>query len=325
MKISCIIPTLARGPVLVHTIRLLLRQTFPAYEIIIVDQTREHSAPVENLLERWRQGKRIQWLRQTETNASRARNSGALAASGDVLLFLDDDIVLGPSLLERYARTFRRTRAPGVCGQILEGDRHRVHRLPRAVGGEFGWLLYFPKNYDREIVTSFMMSGNVAIRRDIFLALGGMDENFEKGAFREESDFAVRFRRAGYRFIFSPQCGIYHLGAGGVPGGGSRHWNDGRDFRYFHHCVGDWYFNLKHARAPGAAARLLYHSLRCFVVNRARLRQPLRMFAAFLFWAAALPVAFFKLSRGPVYCTGRRGGVFPPNASHSRRPNASVP
>lgn len=296
--ISCIIPTLARGEVLLDTLAMLRAQKPRAQEIIVVDQTPIHPPKVQSAIEALSKAGQIVLLHQSEPNAAKARNAGALAASGDILLFLDDDVCLPPSFLAAYSQAFRNTLVSAVAGQVLEGSAATVDRLPpRASDPGLGWL-YFPKNYSRPCSTSFMMAGNFGIRRELYLKLGGMDEAFERGAYREESDFAMRFVRSGYRFLFNPACSLRHLGAPLVPYGGARHWSRGRDFRYFHHCVGDWYFNLKHANRR-TLGPLLLHSLRYFVFNRMRLQRPWQLPAAFAFWASALPVATLRVAEGP--------------------------
>jgi GT2 family glycosyltransferase len=308
-SISCIIPTLGRGCVLCDTIRALAQQSCAPHEIIVLDQTPIHEARAERTLIDWAQGGVIKWFHQAEPNASKARNAGALAATGEVLLFLDDDIQIAPDFIASYAETFERTRAVGVSGPVLEADGQMVgHVDSRALGGELGWLLHFPKNYDRECETSFMMSGNVAIRREVFLALGGMDENYQRGAYREESDFAMRFREAGYRFSYNPRCGIVHLGAGLVLQGGARTWQRQREFWYLHHCVGDWYFNLRFVTLR-AAGPLFARSLRHFVFNRQSLERPWRIPFAFGYWLAGFPIAALQRLSGAQLLPSTESGV----------------
>lgn len=293
MNISCIIPTLNRGKVLSDTAEMLFAQSYPAHEIIVVDQTPQLDEETHLTLTEWSQQGKICWLRQKEPNASKARNTGALVATGDVVLLLDDDIRIRPDFLAAYAETFQRTGAPGVAGQVLEGDAKEVDKLPsKASDPEIGWL-YFPKNYSKECETLFMMSCNVAIRLDIFLKLGGMDENYEKGAYREESDFAMRFKRAGYKFHYNPKCSIYHLGAQIVKGGGARSWWEKGRFWCFHHYVGDWYFNLGYA-TPRTFGLLFYRSLRYFVINKPRFKNPAELIVTLVAWLAAAPVAMVR-------------------------------
>jgi GT2 family glycosyltransferase len=305
VRISCIIPTLNRGRVLCDTVAMLLAQSYAAHEIIIVDQTPEPDEETQRALTVWNEGGKIRWLRQREPNASKARNIGAVAATGDVLLFLDDDIRIKPDFLAAYAETFQRTNAVGVAGQVLEDDAKEVDQLPpKAFDLETGWL-YFRKNYSKECETSFMISCNAAVRRDVFLAVGGMDENYIKGAYREETDFAMRFLRAGHRFYYSPKCSIYHLGANAVQGGGARSWWTAGKFWYFHHCVGDWYFFLGNCSWRNWYS-LLYSGLRAFVLNRQSRERPWRIPTAMAVWLAGLPVAAWRRWNGPVLIDSNR-------------------
>jgi GT2 family glycosyltransferase len=273
---------------------MLLNQKATPHEIIVVDQTGGGQTLCDISLKFKAEEGMIKWLRQSEPNASKARNTGALAATGEVLLFLDDDIRITPDFVAAYAETFASTNAAGVSGPVLEREGDRVTDLaPGTLASELGWLLQFPRSYNKPCETSFMMSGNFAVQRQIFLTLGGMDENYERGAYREESDFAMRFRRAGYRFHYNPCCRIVHLGPAAVPHGGARSWRQNRDFWYFHHCVGDWYFNLGFITAM-TAVPLLVRSLRHFVFNRQSLERPWRMPLAAAYWLWAFPYAMAR-------------------------------
>jgi hypothetical protein len=132
-----------------------------------------------------------------------------------------------------------------------------------------------------------------------------MDENYERGAHREEGDFAMRFIRAGNWFQFSPEASVYHLGPSVIPEGGARNWHKGRDFRYFHHCIGDWYFNLAYINLKNFYP-LFRASLHGFVFNRQSLERPLRLPLALAYWFAGMPVAFFKRMRGARLIGARR-------------------
>src|SRR5262249_24578077 len=90
---------------------------------------------------------------------------------------------------------------------------------------------------------------------------------------------------------------LIHLGPSGAPGGGARSWQT-EGFWYFHHCVGDWYFNLGYGNLR-TSLPLLARSLRHFVLNRQTLNNPLRMPFALAYWLAGLPIAAVKRLCGP--------------------------
>jgi glycosyltransferase involved in cell wall biosynthesis len=295
LKLSCIIPTLNRGTVLVETIRQLLEQATPADEIIVVDQTSEREVTMQARLKEWNDQRRIRWIRQREPNASKARNVGALIATGDVLLFLDDDIEIGRDFVAAHARNYLDPKVVAVSGQVLEIEKEVTTKLKaRSDDPDIGWI-HFPKNYGERCTTSWMCGNNFSVRRGVYLEVGGMDENYRRGGFREETDFAMRFLRAGYRFQFDPTASIIHLGVRAVPRGGARSW---RNPLQWHHCIGDWYFNLRFMNASNAFL-LVWIGFRHLVTSRYNVMRPWRLPVSGACWIISLPIALILTIRGP--------------------------
>lgn len=299
LRISCVIPTFNRGPVLVRSLEMLLDQTYQADEIIIVDQSTEVPPEVGERLRKMAESGKIQWIRQTEPNASMARNRGALASSGDVILFLDDDIIVESDFIESYALAFADEGVRGVAGQILEGDRETVDELdPRATDPEVGWT-YCTRNYTRPIEGAFVISANMGVRRADFFAVGGMNERYYRGAYREEGDFAQRWRKSGRVFHFRPDVSLYHLGGAGVPSGGQRHWTyKSPQWMGWHHYFGDWYFILCHATWR-TLPPLLLGSLRAAGFKKTNVRRPWMIPVHTFRWLSAFPYALWCRLRGP--------------------------
>jgi GT2 family glycosyltransferase len=300
VRVSCIIPTLNRGAVVVRTIEQLFAQTATP-EVIIVDQTAQIDPATKSTLSGWNDEKRIRWVRQIEPNASKARNTGALLAIGDVLLFLDDDIEIDRGFVAAHAANYRDPSVVAVAGQVLETERVVATTLSTNPDDpDIGWIR-FPKNYGARCATTWMASGNFSIRRAAYLEIGGMDENYVRGAFREESDFAMRFVKAGCRFQFDPNASITHLGVRQVPGGGARSWKDPFEI---HHFIGDWYFNFKHLNRRNAS-RLLWYSFRHLVTSQRKLRRPWLAVISAITSLVALPIAGLRRFRGPKLISSR--------------------
>ncbi|HEV2804403.1 MAG TPA: glycosyltransferase family 2 protein [Chthoniobacterales bacterium] len=312
-RISCIIPTLNRGTVVVHTVEQLLAQKPHVPEIILVDQTPQVDPDTEAALSAWRDQGAIKWIRQLEPNASKARNTGAWAANGEILLFLDDDIQIAPDFVEAHAANYRDPKVVAVAGQVLETEGATTTQLQYpADDPELGWIR-FPKNYAKRCKTTWMASGNFSIRRDVYFEVGGMDENYRRGAFREESDFAMRFLGKGYRFQFDPSASIVHLGIRAVPGGGARSWSD---LSQLHHFIGDWYFNLKYLRWRNAR-QLLWFSFRHLVTSRRKVARPHLALLSAVMWVAALPIAAFRRLLGSKLIPNPASAAAVKQVSHS--------
>ena len=247
MQISVIIPTIGRDQALANTVKALLKQKAVEFEIIVVDQNRVMPREFGQFLNQAQENTwPVKRYRQGRPSASAARNLGLLAAKGMVVLFLDDDVIIGDDLfLAAHLSNYRDDGVAGVAGQILSPtgtvrqDRHAWSR-----NKTYGWL-YFPLNYGARCVQPGVGgSSNLSVRREVALAVGGMDENFRRGAFREESDFIQRCLTRGYAFVYDPAASVVHLGE---PTGGIRTWGRTRGARGAHHTVGEWYFIFRHA------------------------------------------------------------------------------
>ena len=295
IAITCIIPTCNRPEVICETIKQLLNQTLPAHEIIIIDQTRSYPSHVLACMQEWAASGCIKWYCQSAANASMARNSGALLARGDVLLFLDDDIRIRTDFLAAHASNYEGQSMQGVAGQILDGDGSTVNVLTKQHKDIEWGSLNFPKNYDSRIQTAWMASGNFSVPKEIYLELGGMDEWYEKGAYREESDFAMRYFRSGRMFQFDPSASLYHLGKQVVSGGGCRSFTS--VWGGWHHFVGSWYFTLGFAK-PSNVIQMVWAHWRSLAFNAASLRKPLLFVARACMFLMAFPFAASLRFRG---------------------------
>ena len=238
--LSIVLPTLNRAEYLLSTVESLLRQTFREFEIIVVDQSDVslETFPVPD--------NRIINIRQVEKSASKARNTGLLAASGDIVLFLDDDILIdSPDFLSNHLRHYSNSLCPGVSGSILSAKReYRAARHPWSYKKRVGWL-FFPINYSNQTSIGNGWAGNLSVRRDWAIDVGGMDEQYPKGAFREESDFCARLVRKYGNLIYDPEAYIVHIGA---PIGGLRAFKSRQLIKAQHHFDGMFYFLFRNVR-----------------------------------------------------------------------------
>ena len=277
---------------------MLLDQTIPAHDIIVVDQSTEISPEISLRLQQWHTDNMICWIRQEEPNASMARNRGVLESSGDIVVFLDDDIEVASDFVASYQRAFADPEILAVSGQVLEGNRETISVLDvRSTDPEIGWM-FCRRNYDKPLTGNFVMAGNMGVRRAEFLVVGGMDERFMRGAFREESDFGLRWRKSGRVIYYRPDVTLYHLGGAGVPDGGARHWTRKTHWMGWHHYFGSWYFLLNHATWK-SLPYLLAVDLRSAGFNKRTLKTPWMIPLHFCRWLSAFPYALWCRCRGP--------------------------
>lgn len=241
MKISIIIPTINRYEDLKNTIQDLQHQNIQDFEIIVIDQTdRERFEYLAGL------DQRIVHVWSENKSASAARNKGILLAKGEVLLFLDDDVIIeNRNFLNNHLIPYLNGKTYAVYGSVLE---KRVGQIPQnnrhklSYNKNWGWL-FFPQNYDIESLVYSARSCNFSVLKNKAIEIRGMDENYKKGAHREEADFCHRLTTMYGPFLFSPKARLVHIGNAT---GGIRSWDiEERKVPAQQHFDGAFYFLFK--------------------------------------------------------------------------------
>ena len=100
--ISIVVPTYRRETVLTATIGHLLELDPRPAEILVVDQTERHQEAVECALRNWEAAGAIRLVRLVEPSITRAMNRGLCEARQNSVLFVDDDIIPEPDLIQRH-------------------------------------------------------------------------------------------------------------------------------------------------------------------------------------------------------------------------------
>jgi glycosyl transferase family 2 len=145
--------------------------------------------------------------------AGRARNAGVAATSGELILFLDDDAVLGDErVLERMVAAMD---APGVAvvgsSRILPASSSRLQRrIAREVPRWEFPVLSEPVESDPPLHRYGFSDATTTcclIRRDVIERVGGFDERLPTG---EDTDLFYRIRRQGGRFVIPAAAWTYH-------------------------------------------------------------------------------------------------------------------
>jgi GT2 family glycosyltransferase len=266
--ISVVIPSYRREQVLLDTLHQVLPLLQAGDELLVVDQTPQHEPAVEQRLHELATTGAIRWFRRDKPHICAAMNAGALLARGDLLLFLDDDVIPAPQLLEAHRRTLAAADAPpAVCGQVLQPWNNGP--IERVADFDVG----FDAAYNRTCDILSLMAGNFAIRREMYLNVGGMDEHFFGPCYRLESELSHRlFRRTGHKVRFVPEAGIRHLQAGG----GSRAFGTKDTWKHLGGSVGDYYFALR-CLSPWQALKHCVHRVLRAPLNRETIKRPWRI------------------------------------------------
>ncbi len=253
--LTAAIPTYCRGPHLVETIRTLLLQTPPPDEILIVDQTEVHAPEIETQLDRWQRAGHIVWMRLKVPAIVPAMNRALNSAKHEQVLFLDDDIIPAAGLIAAHVEALADERLWASVGQVLQPGEEPLEQAVDWTRGGFRSGLDFSFRSARPAEIDNVMAGNLCVRRDRALQIGGFDEAFAGSAFRFETEFARRLVAAGGTIRYEPKASIRHLRA---PSGGTRKQGDHLCSASPLHGMGDYYFAMKQGLSWGS----LWHVVR---------------------------------------------------------------
>ena len=269
MDISLVIPTFNREQVLLDTIAHLKKQTLKPSEILVVDQTNQHAPATHQQLEKWAQGGLITWIRLSEPSIPRAMNVGLLTSRGAIVLFIDDDVVPDPHLLEVHCEAHRTMDAVAVVGRILQpcaATRTRPNTRPSGADDpdRFQFNSPIPTWITR------VMAGNLSVKKPYAISAGGFDENFKGAAYRFEAEFAERLVQRGWKIRYEPAACLKHLKS---QQGGTRTYGLHYSTALPYHSVGAYYYLLSVKTVRNRIGKIPLRLLKS-VLTRHHLKQP---------------------------------------------------
>jgi homopolymeric O-antigen transport system permease protein len=208
-RISVIIPTYQRRNLALAALESLRHQDVaePFEVIVVVDGSTDGTAEALQKLEHL--PFELTVLEQPKNlGLASARNRGASAARGGVLLFLDDDMVANPHLLSEHDR-MHRSGAEVVLGHILTYPESAAatllsENLATGLGATFSRLA----TPGESPTSDDFCGGQMSVRRDLFQAVGGFDERFTRGGTygNEDMDLGHRLLTRGSQVVFNPDA-----------------------------------------------------------------------------------------------------------------------
>ena len=203
MRVSVVIPTVNRRDSVMRTVSTLLSQDFPVSDceiIVVIDGAGDGTA------EALRSGEMKSRVRVLEFEQNRgpsaARNAGWRAATGELVVFLDDDMICTPGLLRAHVAAHDRDLNGAIVGMgaIFISPEHppslASELFLRGLGAEYQRHSNYLEERWPENAWSF---ANTSVARALVERVGGFDERFRK---REDSELGVRLLEAGVQQQF---------------------------------------------------------------------------------------------------------------------------
>lgn len=207
-EVSVVIPTYNRSSRLQRVLKGLAAQSLDpsSFEVVVVsdgstDDTDEVVAAIETPYA-------LSYEAQANAGPAAARNRAVALASGQLVVFIDDDVLPAPTMVERHLRAHQDQ--PGglvVIGPMLNPSGYAASPYVR-------WeqaMLY--KQYEAmrrgELTPTYRQfyTGNASLARQLLLDAGGFDENYRRA---EDVELAYRLHQLGARFVFEDLARGFH-------------------------------------------------------------------------------------------------------------------
>lgn len=208
VDVSIIVPTYNRRGSVERLLRVLHDQSYPSdrFEVLVIDDGSEDGTP--SMLRTLKTAFVLRILEQPHQGPAEARNRGVASAEGDLVLFLDDDVVPSRDLISVHVAT-----------QAAQGDGAVVigPMLPPKDWSRSPWVRWeeekLQTQYDAMLAGEWsaterqFYTANSSLQRCLFVQSGGFDTRFKRA---EDVELGYRLRNLGARFIFTPTADVLH-------------------------------------------------------------------------------------------------------------------
>lgn len=228
LNYSIIVPTCNRKTDLARLIDSILKQTLLPAEVIIIDQSDSDDTKkyVDSLANQGLSNINFIYICQDEKSSAAARNKGIDIARGQIVSFLDDDVVLFEDYYEKILRYFNdNKKIGGLSGNIIienESQRRKGKFLKilqklflinnfdgTITASGFGYPLHgFEKENDRPVRVEMLSGCNMNFRNEL-MKNNKFDEWFTGYSYREDAEISYRISQKTVLKMI-PEAKLYH-------------------------------------------------------------------------------------------------------------------
>lgn len=206
--VSIILPTYNRLPRLQKVLAGLAAQTYPLVDMEVVIVSDGSTDGTNPFLQAYVAPLQIRPLIQANSGPAAARNLGLQMAQGELVIFLDDDVVPAPQLVAEHVHTHR-------CHQddvVVLGPMLTPPTFALKPWVQWEQVMLYKQYADiaagRWAPTARQFyTGNASLARRHLLAVGGFDTTFRRA---EDVELAYRLAARGLAFVFNEQAIGYH-------------------------------------------------------------------------------------------------------------------
>ncbi|MBP2109886.1 glycosyltransferase [Paenibacillus silagei] len=194
---------------------LLLNNDYPNLEVIVVDNLSTDETRIE--LARLMHPHLKIVLSPENTGFAGGNTIGCKEATGEFIILLNNDTIVSPGWIHRLIRPMKMDSTIGMAGPVSNsvGNDQMLDFFQGDPinGADRLWLSEFYELYDQQYYETDLLGFYcVAIQRDVYDRLGGLDLNYGIGMF-EDDDFCEQVKTLGYKLVVVQDAFVYHHGS----------------------------------------------------------------------------------------------------------------
>lgn len=208
LKVSLVIPTHNEGADVLDTVDCILRHSGTLlHELIVVDDSSsDHSAQALAALA---SKGRITLIRGEKLGAIKARNQGALAATGDIVGFIDAHCYTPPGWLSPLVSTFANREDIHALSPVISCTKNLMAKGYGATWIDDELAMHWLPETQKIKDVPFIGGAATFVRKPVFDALGGFDNGIVQWGY-EDIELSIRLWLHGHRVVVVPDSVIYH-------------------------------------------------------------------------------------------------------------------
>ena len=213
IKMSVIIPTKNRREHLRECLQSLFEASLRPDEVIVLD-----ICSTDGTKETAKQFA-VTLLEVNESNRQREKNIALLKTKGDIVVFLDDDVIIDKLALKHLMKAYS-AGVGGVGGRVLPHQMPKDYWMPacESIVGKIRRDGVVIGNFDvplkKPIEVDCLQGCFMSFRRKALLEAGGFDESYGSGFRGDDTDVSFAVKQLGYKIVYEPKAIVWHKALG---------------------------------------------------------------------------------------------------------------
>ncbi|MFH1610428.1 MAG: glycosyltransferase family 2 protein [Patescibacteria group bacterium] len=218
-KISIIIVNYNGQDFLSDCLESVLKSNYPNFEVIFVDNNSNDDSI--NIVNKFSEVKIIK--NNKNLGFARANNIGIKQASGDAYFLLNNDTIINPELVTVLSKELFSSEQIGIVGPkiyfLKQNEKPENQKTIWFAGGKINWKTakswHIGKDKDdsdykdQKKEVDFITGCALMIKKEVVSKIGLLEKKFF--AYYEDADWCQRAKKAGYKVVYVPFDGVWHL------------------------------------------------------------------------------------------------------------------